>query len=81
MIDALTRHFAADVLTEAQLEARLEAVQAATTRRELEAIIADLPPLGLAGEAANVLATLSGQERKLTGVVPRISGFAPGSAT
>ncbi len=71
VIDALTRHFAADVLTEAQLEARLEAVHAATTRRELEAIIADLPPLGLAGEATNVFATLSGQERKLTGVVPR----------
>jgi Domain of unknown function (DUF1707)/Cell wall-active antibiotics response 4TMS YvqF len=71
VIDALTRHFAADVLTEAQLEARLEAVHAATTRRDLEAIIADLPPLGLAGEPANVLATLAGQERKLTGVVPR----------
>ena len=71
VVDTLTRQFAADVLTEAQLDARLEAVQAATTRRELEAIVADLPPLDLAGEAADVLATLSGQERKLTGVVPR----------
>jgi len=71
VIDALTRHFAADNLTEAQLDARLEAVQAATTRRELDMIIADLPSLGLAGEAANVLATLSGQEHRLTGVVPR----------
>ena len=57
VIDALTRHFAADNLTEAQLDARLGAVQAEATRRELDVIIADLPPLGLAGEAANVLAT------------------------
>jgi DUF1707 SHOCT-like domain len=71
VIEALTRHFAADDLTEAQLETRLQAVHAATTRRELETILADLPPLGLADEAADVLATLSGQERKLAGVVPR----------
>jgi hypothetical protein len=71
VIDTLTRHFAADVLTEAQLDARLEAVHAATTRRELDAIVADLPPLDLAGGASDVVATLSGQERKLTGAVPR----------
>src|SRR6188472_1674325 len=76
VIDALTRHFAADNLTEAQLDARLEAVQAATTRRELDVIIADLPSLGLAGEAANVLATLSGQERNLTE-----ASFEPGVTT
>src|SRR6476659_6435848 len=71
VIDTLTRHFAADVLTEAQLDARLEAVHAATTRRALDAITADLPPPDLAGGASDVVATLSGQERKRTGVVPR----------
>ena len=71
VIDTLTRQFAADVLTEAQLDARLEAVHAATTRRELEAIVADLPELAPGGETADVHATLAGQERKLTGVVPR----------
>jgi hypothetical protein len=70
VIEVLTRHFAADDLTEAQLDARLAAVHAATTRRELDAIIADLPPLG-GDDTVNVIATLSGQERKVAGVVPR----------
>jgi len=70
VIAILTDHFANDDLTEAQLEARFQAVYAATTSRELDAIIADLPALG-AHETSDVTATFSGQERKLAGVVPR----------
>src|SRR6266851_8038773 len=68
VIAALTRHFANDNLTETDFEARLESVYAATTTRELEAITADLP---MHAQGAEVKAFLSGQERKLTGVLPR----------
>jgi len=71
VIDVLTRHFANDDLTEDQLDARFQAVYAATTLRELDAIIADLPALGGAHETTDVSATFSGQERKLAGVLPR----------
>lgn len=71
VVEVLTRHFANDDLTEAQLDARFEAVYAATTLRELDAIIADLPTLGGTHPSNHVTATFSGQERKLAGVVPR----------
>lgn len=45
MVEVLTRHFANDDLTEAELEARFQRVYAATSPHELDAIIADLPPL------------------------------------
>jgi Domain of unknown function (DUF1707) len=67
-IALLTRHFANDDLTETDFEARLQSVYAATTTRELEAITADLPALA---HSAEVKAVLSGQERKLAGVLPR----------
>lgn len=76
----LTRHFANDDLTEAELEARLQRVYAATASRELDAILADLPALPAAetlpirpGQSidSRITALLSGQERKLAGVVPR----------
>lgn len=70
VIAILTDHFANDALTEAQLEERFQAVYAATTTRELDAIVADLPTLG-AHETTDVRATFSGQERKFGGVVPR----------
>lgn len=70
VIEVLTRHFANDDLTEAQLEARFQAVYAATTKPELDAIIADLPA-AIAHETTEIAATFSGQERKLAGVVPR----------
>jgi predicted membrane protein len=70
VIEVLTRHFANDDLSEAQLEARFQAVYAATTRRELDAIIADLPT-AIARETTDITATFSGQERKLAGVVLR----------
>ena len=69
VIDVLTRHFANDELTESDLEARFQAVYAAKTSRELDAIVADLPTIG-AHETTNVAALFSGQERKLAGVVP-----------
>src|SRR5713101_4974073 len=68
VIAALTRHFTNDNLTETDFEARLESVYAATSTRELEAITADLP---MHAQGAEVKAFLSGQERKLTGVLPR----------
>ena len=70
VIEILTRHFANDDLTEADLEARFQAVYAAQTSRELDAIVADLPTTG-AHETTDVTALLSGQERRLAGVVPR----------
>ena len=70
VIDVLTRYFANDQLTEAQLEARFQAVYEAKSLRELDAIIADLPALG-APEMSDIRATFAGQEPKLAGVVPR----------
>ena len=72
VIDLLTRHFANDELTEAQLEARLQDVYTARTTSDLEAIVASLPSLALTPRAdTSISATFSGQERKLAGVVPR----------
>jgi hypothetical protein len=64
-------------LTEAELEARLQRVYAATTTRELDAVTADLPILPSsetrpvhAGQTTDITALFSGQERELAGVVP-----------
>jgi hypothetical protein len=65
----LTRYYANDQLTEAQLDARFQAVYDAKSLQELDAIIADLPALG-DHESTDIRATLAGQERKLA-VVPR----------
>jgi hypothetical protein len=83
-VEALTEAFASDRITEADLEARLERLYRATTGRELEAALADLPagaPAVAAGGVAaappgrapvrRVAALLSGQEQRITGVVPR----------
>lgn len=80
VVDVLTRHFANDLLTEAELEARLQRVYSARTLGELEGILRDLPALQPAraapvpaGQAAGseIRALFSGQESKLSGVVPR----------
>jgi hypothetical protein len=51
--EILSRHHAADSLTLAELEERLEALYAATTREQAAQVVADLPPLppgaGLSG--------------------------------
>jgi hypothetical protein len=80
VVEILSHHFANDVLTDADLEARLQRVYAATTHRELDAITADLPaalpheahpiPTRQASGSA-ITALFSGQESALTGVVPR----------
>ena len=80
VIQVLTRHYANDDLSDAELESRLERVYAATALAELDAIIADLPALPGAESRAlraepevdtRVRAFCSGLERKVTGVVPR----------
>ena len=80
VVDVLTQHFANDQLTEAELDTRLQGVYAARTKGELEAIIADLPALPSAETkpvpaartpGTAITALFSGQERKLTEIVPR----------
>ena len=72
MIDLLTRHFANDELTETQLEARLQEVYAARTAKDLDTIVAGLPSLAATPRTdTSIKAILSGQERKLAGLVPR----------
>jgi hypothetical protein len=80
VVETLGRHFANDQITEAELERRLDRVYRATTAAELDAVIADLPALtpagtvpARAGEAVTqrIAALLSGQQRRLTGLVPR----------
>jgi hypothetical protein len=79
VVQILTRHFTKDLLSEAELESRLERVYAATTSGELEAVIADLPPAPASESASvppapsplHINALFSGQERKQGGVVPR----------
>ncbi len=74
----LTRHFSNDLLSEAELEARLQRVYAATSSSELEAIIADLPaapatapPSVPAAPTVTIRALFSSEERKLVSLVPR----------
>ena len=77
VVDLLSRYYAHDELTDRDLEARLEMVYAAKTVADLQALTADLPPLGAAPAAPpvrrpdRIIAILSGQERHLTGIAPR----------
>lgn len=72
VIELLTRHYANDEITEAQLETRLQSVYAARTPSELAAIVSDLPSLGeTPRDDTRIRATLSGQERRLAGLVPK----------
>jgi len=83
VVTLLTRRYAEDEMTEADFEARLQRVFAATSPAELDAIVADLPaspsPSPSSGAVAGrtdqtdkrITAFFSGQERNLTGVVPR----------
>lgn len=81
VVEVLTRLYADDRITSEDLEARLERVYHAASLPQLEAIVADLPaalpgaaPSTLpaeAGTAQRISATFSGQEQRVTGVVPR----------
>jgi len=81
VVEALTRLYADDRITSEDLEARLERVYHATSAPQLQAIIADLPavlptaePHAVAAEpgaAQRISALFSGQEQRVTGVVPR----------
>ena len=79
VVETLTRLYAEDRITEADLEARLEHVYHAATGAELEAILADLPVAGAestavtAGdvEGTRIAALFSAVERQWSGVVPR----------
>jgi DUF1707 SHOCT-like domain/Cell wall-active antibiotics response LiaF, C-terminal len=78
VVAILTRHFANDLMSEAELESRLQRVYAATTDAELVAIVADLPPPPAEDTSAvpaavpvRIKALFSGQESKLTGELPR----------
>jgi hypothetical protein len=79
VVDLLTQHYAHDRLTDADLEQRLDRVYQATTAAELAAILAGLPttepdaaaPAVSASPGQRIRAVLSGQERKVTGLVPQ----------
>ena len=72
VVEVLKRQFANDELTLADLERRLQHVYEATTPQELAGITGDLPAVPAhQGADAKITALFSGQERKLTGVVPR----------
>jgi DUF1707 SHOCT-like domain len=82
VVDLLAHSFAEDRLTEAELETRLDAVYRATTRAELDALVAGLPApvapepttrlaqAGTAPATGRIRAVFSGQEQSLS-VVPR----------
>ncbi len=80
VVEVLTRLYADDRISAEDLEARLERVYHATSALQLEAVIADLTAgPGAAGAAIapvasappRIAALFSGQEQRITGVVPR----------
>ncbi len=71
IIEQLKRHYANDELTEAEFESRLKEAYAARSVADLENIVSDLPAPVTPRADTKISATLSGQERKLAGVVPR----------
>ncbi|HEX5435973.1 MAG TPA: DUF1707 domain-containing protein [Gemmatimonadaceae bacterium] len=80
VVELLSRHFANDVISMDEFETRVERAYHAPNAVELAAVVADLPQLaevpGRSGDLAStevqhITATLSGQERRITAVVPR----------
>lgn len=80
VVQLLTSHFANDVITMDEFEARVERAYAASSAAELSAIVADLPQaaevttvpdVATSPALQRVTATLSGREQRVTGVVPR----------
>lgn len=77
IIELLKHHYANDALTEAELESRLKEAYAARTVADLENIVVDLPSPAVTRTDTIIKATLSGQERKLSGLVPRELSLRP----
>ena len=71
IIEQLKLHYANDELTEAEFESRLKEAYAARTIPDLENIVADLAAPVAPQADVRINATLSGQERKLAGLVPQ----------
>lgn len=71
IIEQLKRHYANDELTEAEFESRLKEAYAARTVPDLENIVADLPAPVTPRTDTTINAVMSGQERKMAGIVPR----------
>ena len=70
IIELLKHHYANDALTDAELESRLKEAYAARSVSDLENIVADLPALAGPRTDTTIRALWSGQERKLSGLVP-----------
>jgi len=80
-VELLSRLFAGDRITQADLETRLERVYRATTGAELRAVLADLPAepasaetgtsLTTAADALRIRAFMAAVERQWSGPVPR----------
>ena len=71
IIERLKRHYANDEITEAEFESRLKEAYAARTVPDLENIVADLPAPVTPRTDTTINAIMSGQERKMSGIVPR----------
>ena len=72
VVELLTRNYAADQLSDAELQARLDRVYLAATLDELQALVADLPAATETREPdKRIVALFSGQEQRLTGPLPR----------
>ena len=70
IVELLKRHYANDEITESELESRLKEAYAARSVGDLENIVVDLPSMGVPRTDTSIRAMLSGQERKLAGLVP-----------
>ena len=71
IIEQLKRHYANDELTEAEFESRLKEAYAARSVADLDNIVADLPSAVTPAADTRINAVMSGQERKMSGIVPR----------
>lgn len=74
VVELLSRAYADDVITEAELDDDLGRVWRATSQAELDAVTVDLAPAPSAPVATpgeRITALFSGQEQRLTGTVPR----------
>lgn len=69
-VDALTRGFASDRLSESELEMLLDPVYGVTTLTELDALIRDLPVLGTASDVGIGSAVAEGSGHPVASAAP-----------